>query len=758
MAQTNDDVLKEAKTRLTRAVNWEADFRMKFLEDLKFRNGDPDNMWQWPDQTQKARTDSGKPCLTINLIRQHNLQIINDAKQNKSRIRIRPTGGGATKEAADVWNLLVRKIEYQSNSDAIYYHAMQNQVDGGIGWWRIRTDYVDDRSFDQEIYLEPVRDPLSVYVDVDCHEKDKSDADWAFVFVPMETEELKAAYGEDISTAAGDLAVPQPAGATIEGFTVVCEYFRRVEVRDTLWSFLDTQGERQTLLQSEMPKEVLADLKADSTALQRPVFKKQVEWKLIVGNKIVDEVIWPGSRIPLIPVVGEETAIGGTVDRKGHTRNMKDAQRMFNYNASAQVEFVGQKSKTPWITAKESIEGLQDYWNSANASNWPYLPYNAFDEHGTPIPPPQPTQPPVHAPAYEQGMQTAHTQIMMASGQWQNAMGQQGNERTGKAIGLRMHQADTAVFHFQDNFEAALKSTGRHILELIPLVYTTKRVFQLKMENGEDFTVEVDPGAAQVYQQKLDADARVIGAIINPQKGSYEVESSVGPAYGTQREETQELLGTVLAQNPGLMGLIGDLLLGVMDFPEAQEAALRLKRMIPPQALGKGPTQSEQALQAQVQALQQALSEALDDAAANKLKLTGKAQARDIQAYEAQTQRVTGLLKIVADLDKQGKATALQLALQESQKAQDDNLDPISAANKEAVEQQSPDEGDTGAEGETEGGAPGGPQYPSYIRHLHPDARPGPGGYLYLRDPTAKGKFLRIEPLAMMKKPEEPRF
>src|SRR5208337_3026317 len=92
-----------------------------------------------------------------------------------------------------------------------------------------------------------------------------------------------------------------------------------------------------------------------------------------------------------------------------------------------------------------------------------------------------------------------------------------------------------------------------------------------------------------------------------------------------------------------LTGVIGDLLLASMDFDKADEAAQRLRRMVPPQALGEGPSQDEQRLQAQVQALQGTMGKLLEKNAKDQLKLAGKDQLRDIEAYDAETKRFAAL-------------------------------------------------------------------------------------------------------------------
>jgi multidrug efflux pump subunit AcrA (membrane-fusion protein) len=94
----------------------------------------------------------------------------------------------------------------------------------------------------------------------------------------------------------------------------------------------------------------------------------------------------------------------------------------------------------------------------------------------------------------------------------------------------------------------------------------------------------------------------------------------------------------VISQNAGLTPIVGDLLFKSADFPLADEIADRLRRMVPPQALGKGPDPQTQQLQMQLQQAQHAvvaLQQQLEQAKAAVAK--SQAQAATAQATAAQT-------------------------------------------------------------------------------------------------------------------------
>lgn len=712
-----DGIVNEARLRFQRCAEWESAFRPRYINDIKFANGDSDNGWQWPNEIRRNREVEAKPCLTMNVITQHNKQITNMMRKNKSQIKVLAQGNAATANAAATWSGIIHYVESSSNAQEAYANARQTQVDGGYGVWRIVTKYVDENSFDQDPQIVPVWDPLSVYFDPDCASFDGIGSNFAFVFDDVLLEEWHSAYPE-IADLVGTTPMGLAAGDDdwlTKDHIRVCEYFRKVSYHDTLISYA-AMGERKTLLKSQTPDNIWKRLMEEPTSRTRPTARFVVEWYLIAGDRVVDSTTWLGDDIPLIRCLGERSVVEGILDIWGHTRKIKDAQRMYNYNASAQVEFVALQGKTPWIAPAKAIEEFESMWNTANVANHSVLIWNHVDDENPDkdIPPPFRADPPNFSPAYQSGMDTAFNQMMMVSGQWQNQMGMMGNERTGAAIGKRQEQGDTATYHFQDHYETSLRTTGAMLINIIPRLWDTQRVMTIQNSRGEDMELVVDPQQREALQQEMQANGQIARMIFNPRIGRYAIAPSVGPAYGTKREEAQEKLGLLITQAPEFASIIGDLLVKEFDFDGAQEAAQRIRRLVPPQALGEGPTQNEQALGAKSAALTNALSTSLNRNAKQELKLVGKEEMRNIDAYEAQTKRMVGL-KEELPMDKAGLQQIIQQLVQDSMGAR---LAPIFGANADELDlETSPMAG----------------------------AKRGVDGNWYTKHPTAPGKYLKIE-------------
>jgi hypothetical protein len=313
------------------------------------------------------------------------------------------------------------------------------------------------------------------------------------------------------------------------------------------------------------------------------------------------------------------------------------------------------------------------------------------------------------------------------SGQWQNQMGMVGNERTGRAIAERQEQSDTSTFHFQDNYNNALIMTGTQLIDLFPKIYDTRRMLLIQADDGTDLQLELDPGLQVAYTQMMNHQQQVVRRVFNPNLGLYQIAPDVGPAIASKRQQTVDALTLILTQAPGLTGIIGDLLL------RAMEAAQRLRRMVPPEALGTGPSQREQQMQQAIQQLQTTLAKSLDAHGKDRVKLVGKDQMRDIDAYNAETNRLKALSDMLP-MDTDGIRQVIEQLVHESLGTK---LLPIIEANVHGVNTES-----------TEGAGGEQPEEPPL-----PGAQKADDGQWYILDPTRRSRYLKIAPLAQQRKP-----
>ena len=671
MADREKDIIERAYENFQACLNWEQATRQRYREDMRFLYADSDNQDQWEPAVKARRHLATQPMLTINKTHTHWLHVVNNLKANKPSVQVHPTNDEATYEAAEIFEGLVRHIEYKSNAKVAYDIAAEHMVGGGIGYWRLTTAYADDSTFDQEIFIKEVPDAMSVYLDPHIKRKDGLDAKFGFIYEDMPRREFERKFPNY------KLPATSPSGNQMwitKDVVRLAEYYELEVRKEWLYALENPDGSMRYAKESDISVD---ERKLFNEAIRqgaegitrRRIDKRTIKKYLIGGDEVLEKGTWPGSYVPIIRCPGEEVVIEGRLDRKGLIRYMKDAQRAYNYNASAAIEFGALQSKSPYMAPVEAIEGLENYWATANTENHAYLPYNHADENGNPIPSPVRQQPPSSAPVYMEGMATAAQELMMTSGQYDQTFGEQSQELSGVSIEKRVNQGERVTYHFQDNQNMAIQTTGRMIIDLIPKVYDTKRIVRILGDDNTESQIMVDPELAEPMKKTEDEENARVMAIFNPNVGKYDVVAEVGPSYDTRRQEAFDAMTKLLAAQPALSQVIGDLYMGSADFPNADKLQERMRNWIPPNILGTGPSEQEQQLQQQlqqaqaiIQQLQEQLQEKqsylaldkqrLDMDALNHLALRFENERQDsIQAFKAETDRVKALLSELSKIN-----------------------------------------------------------------------------------------------------------
>ena len=650
----DDSVLSVMRSRMTMAISALSGTRDSELDDLRFYAGSPDNQWQWPNDVLQTRGSSqgpvvsARPCLTINKLPQHVKQITNEQRMNRPTIKVLPVDDKSDIEMADVFNGVIRHIEYTSDADVAYDTACENQVTYGEGYLRILTEYCDDTSFDQEIKIGRIRNSFSVYMDPMIQDPAGADARWCFITDDMTKDEYERAYpkASPISTLTargiGDSSINQWISET----TVrVAEYFYIECEKATL----NLYPGNQTAL-TGTPEDSLLRAMFGKPLRSRQSDRERVKWCKTNGYEILEESEWAGSFIPVVRVVGNEFEVDGQLYVSGLVRNAKDAQRMYNYWCSQEAEMLALAPKAPFIGYGGQFEGYEQQWKTANTQNWPYLEVNpdVTDGQGAVLPLPQRAQPPMASSGLLQAKAGASEDIKSTTGQYNASLGMTSNERSGKAILARQRESDVGTYHYADNLARAVRHIGRQLVDLIPKIYDTARVARILGEDGEPSTVKMNPDQEEPVKKIMGPGGVVVDKIYNPRVGKYDVRVITGPGYATKRQEALESMAQLLQGNPQLWQVAGDLFVKNMDWPGAQDLAKRLQKMLDPKVMADednpalvAANQQMEAMNAEMQQMFKMLQNVQQSMEAKEMHI--KQFEAEIKAYQAETQRISAV-------------------------------------------------------------------------------------------------------------------
>lgn len=656
------DVVSAAKKFFQRCLTAEEDQRSDELDDIRFVG----LLEQWPENIRflrEADPQGARPCLTVDKVNQYKNQIVNNIRQNRPGIKVRPVDDKGDPEVAEVLQGIINHIEDSSNADVAYDWAAEGAVTSGIGFFRILTEYIGE-SFDQDIRIKRISNRFSVYFDPDSKSPDGSDATQVLITEMIARDDFKRDY-PDADPCPWESSTGDNNAWIAEDEVRIAEYFYIEQVKDELYLLEDGnsiyaskykekyQPESET---GEQPEdyENLAPLEPQQAIPQviksRPAYRKVVKWCKLTAADELESTIIPGEYIPVVPVIGIETIVDGKRYLRGIVRGVKDAQRMYNYNRSTIAESLNLTIKAPFIGYTGQFKTASDKWASANRVNYAYLEADPISVNGTLAPLPQRQGFAGVPTGLMQDIQTSEHDIQSALGMYASNIAQDSQAKSGRAITAQRQVGDMATFHFPDNQGRSIRHAGQIILGMIPSIYDTARIVRILGEDGSTDHAQINPDATQPVTEQRD-EMGAIKKIYNIGMGRYDVTISTGPSYASKRQEGADFMTQLVQTSPDLMPVIGDLLFKSMDMPYAEEISERMKKMMPPQLQdqeGEDNPQVQQVKQQASQAIQQ-LQQQLEAAHQAMQQAEQEAKQLEAKANDAEGKRLYDMKKLEID-------------------------------------------------------------------------------------------------------------
>ena len=619
----DQDLYKQFCDTIKLDIDAKREERDLMRDDQKFAAGE-----QWPEMIAKAREAQGRPIQTINRLPAFIDQIVGDARQNKPSIKVH-AGEDGDEDIAAIYDGLLRAIQNESNADFAYDTAVEHTATFGFGAWRIKTDYESEDSFNQVICIERITDPLSVYFDKNSVLPDYSDARHVTVRVKMTKDDYKARWPKK-----------EEADYNFDDFTsdwvvdkdqvIVAEHWYKVDEKATLYAVEDFEGNTQVTL--EKPPI------GYNVVNQRETTITKIKMCMISGAGILEESDWAGKYLPIVGVNGKEDLVDGKRTLRGLVRFAKDPQRMYNYWRTIDTEQKALAPKAPVLVTAKQIEGYEQHWQESLTTNMPYLIVNDVPSASMPQR--------INAGIVDKGANEAALmcvdEMKSTTGIFSASLGEQDNEKSGRAILAQQRKGDTANFAYIDNIARAIKWTGKIIIDLIPKIYDAARVVAVMGADGEKKLERINQVVMQKGQPKL----------LDLSVGKYDLVVTQGASYATKRIEALNSMVEIARVNPAIMQIAGDLIVKAMDWDGASEIAERLKKMLPPQ-LQQEEGEDGQQLPPEVQSMIEQGKQQIDELTRQVQMLESEKDDKDdelrLKKYEIDVKAEIELAKLAKD-------------------------------------------------------------------------------------------------------------
>jgi hypothetical protein len=690
--ESPSDLIVEARKRWVRAMEAEEQQRKRIVLAKKFRIGD-----QWPDAIKLARQGGNaiqgqapqppRPCLVVDRLSQPVRQVSNTIKNAAFGFDVLPAGGGSDSDTADIFKGYLRWMQNNSRGESPIEWAADGAIESGIGWFRLRTDYVNetwdgaltDEVMWQALFLERITNSLTVYCDPAAVKPTRSDAQFMFITEDISKDEFKRLFpkadvrGLENFIATGDRG-KMGTWAT-EDMVRIAEYWRIVYQNRTL---------------SLMPDGSVVEGKQKGAEQTRVMRVPTVKCDKINAIQSLEQYEWVGSRIPIIPILGEELNIDGKVWLRGIIEEGMDAQRMVNYTYSGAVEIFALAPKNAPMVAAQSVANYKSTWQTRNTVNHAYLPYDPFGPDGQQYPPPvlDTTEPPIQAAV--ELMRVSEDAIKATTSTGDASLGNTNpNERSGRALQALQSQSDLANSNYPDNVRRALIYAAELALEVIPKITKPGQVIHILGMDDEPQQVIVGqpfmPGEkGQPPTPRPDIDPEIaklkdtLPKFYDLNNGKYAVTVSVGKATATKREEGAAALGELIPHLPPPMAaVLTPEYIEQLSMPNAHKMAEIARNALPPELRAATDQNGQQGqippqVMAQVQQMQQQLQQAQQIIQTKQVEQQGSLEETKIKA---QSDQAIAAHKASSDAD-------LQMALQVMKDATTISVAHINARTK----------------------------------------------------------------------------
>lgn len=648
-----EDFLQDVRTTYQDDLDADEENRKEALEDKEFTAGE-----HWDPVVKESRR--GLPCLTLNTVPQFTAQLVGDWRQSRNAVKVVPGEDGDV-EIASIRSGLIRNIEYKSRAERVYNDAFESCVQCGDGAFRISVEYAHGDVFDQDIFIRPVDDALSVVWDRMSVDPTGRDARHCFVddVIPKNEFEKKWPQASPSELSENATRTMKMSGWLAEDKSVrVTEFWRMIE-RDRLLGLF--QDGSIIPLEQENLETILEQHGMPVRTRVAPCLYAQMHlvtgWDILAGP-----YEYKLDRLPIIRMMGRVVNVRGKRYRFGLVRFMKDAVRLRNFWRSIAAEQLGYSPKAQWIAPQSAVEGREDKFRESHLSRDPLLIYNDDAEA-----PPVRVEPPAPQMALLNEAQVNTQDIKDVTGIHDASLGIKSNETSGRAIMARQREGDTAAITYYDNGNAAILEAGDVINQLISQIYDGTRIIRIVGEDEATKLVKIN--------DSFDPESPNLGI------GKYDTVLTSGVSYTTRRAEAAEAMMNAVQVWPNLIGVAGDIIAKAQDWPGAEKLAERLKKTIPPQFLDPD-EQQEAGMPVVTPEMMMQMQTQLQELAAENEKLK---QQYDIAWYNAETQRIRALSDHEVDatqLEQDAIAKILDVSI--AKENQTSEVKPSSSEDKSA--------------------------------------------------------------------------
>jgi len=497
-------------------------------------------------------------------------QIAGEMENADFTLRVRPSGGDASKDNAKIFDGLIRNIRNISNAERTFEQAGRSMVTCGVDGWEIVQDWVDSDSFEQDLIIKKIHNWLDrVWFDDNSEEQDHSDAEWCFVLSTITRREYENQFPK---------AEKNPASVgsnrlndvyfqkTSDVVTLGKIYFKKrtkeelVQMSDGSIYVVDEDFQR---VQDDLANPPVDPQTGQPTAAPVTEESRRTRERSRVHSRIFSGDDWLTESeetvfdlIPIVATYGNHKITENKFLFRGVVEKLIDPQRVLNYALSRDIEEGALSPRGKYWMTQEQQEGFEEELSTMNVNADPIQNYNHIEGQ----PPPfwnDGARPNAGLQTTAENMNGAITE---GAGLFQANMGDNPGLQSGVAIDRQISKGDNSTTKWFNSQEVAICYTGRVLINAIPRVYDSTRQVRILQDDGS-FEMQT------LNQPTTDEATGEVIILNNLSAGQYDVTCEVGAAFKSKQREAATAFAEMAATDPALSEIARDVWFKNLDAP-----------------------------------------------------------------------------------------------------------------------------------------------------------------------------------------------
>lgn len=506
LAKIHTDRLDELKQTVEEGQQYFQDNVKRFEKFVKF-------VFKTSQGDDEAATlaENGMPTIEFNILESFVSSKRGEFAKQQPSLNVRAADGlpssMLTREFVETINLVeahLRAVFFDGANDMLDYNVYSDLLAGGFSVLRVFTEYVNEKSFEQNICVERVFDPTLTVFDPLARKSHKGDGRYCAELYPMTRKQFEDEFGEDA-------AKKMRFTRNLSGFdwsflnekieiVLVCDFYERKTRRETIYKL--TNGHSVTKSQYE---KFLKQWEEAGYVEQPPAIVKQrrtlVEYICryrFCESEVLDYIETNYKYLPLVFVDGNSVNMkeGGSYTQmtRPYVYHAEGIQRLKNFAGQSLANELENTIQHKFVVAIESVpeDYLEPYENVQKAD---VLMYNHFLDTNNPnvtLPPPREIQRTPIPPEITNTFKMSDEMTQAILGVYDSSQGISNGQLSGIAFARSAIQGNNASVPFLVGYIKGLNRVAQIYVDLFPKYYRTPRSLPVLKPNGEREYIEIN--------------------------------------------------------------------------------------------------------------------------------------------------------------------------------------------------------------------------------------------------------------------------